>query len=81
MPLVSKEILKKWIDVQIKRGNWLQVDEKATQEGRQYTYLTFAGQFIIVQYDIKGDVKTVGQPILMPTPMPQHPLDFKPRYG
>jgi hypothetical protein len=73
MGLVSQEDLEKWIKKQIAKGNWLQVNDMGSPQGRQLTYMTFAGQFVVVQYDIKGKVMMVGQPIAMPQPMPQNP--------
>jgi hypothetical protein len=66
MGLVSQEDLEKWIKKQLAKGNWLQVNDMGTPQGRQITYMTFAGQFVVVQYDIKGAVTVIGQPIAMP---------------
>lgn len=67
MGMISKDELNKWIDLQVKKKNWLLLNDPATVDGRQFIYVTLTGQFVVVQYDINGNVKQVGQPMLMPT--------------
>jgi hypothetical protein len=68
MGLILKDDLLKWIKKQIAKGNWLQVNDAGTPQGRQVIYMTYAGQFVIVQYDIQGNVTTIGQPMVIPQP-------------
>lgn len=81
MGMIPKDEFAKWIKKQTDKGNWLQINEVGTREGRQVIYMTFSGQFVVVQHDIKGDITMVGQPTFMPAPMPQGSpaLGFKPR--
>lgn len=55
MEKVTKEIFKKWIQ----ECNWLKVNETATPNGRQDTFLTPAGNFVAAIYDLKGDLLQV----------------------
>jgi hypothetical protein len=77
MGMIAREDLLKWIKKQTDKGNWLQVNDTATPKGRVVIYVTYAGQFVAVQYDIDGKVMQVGQPVVMPAP--QSPLGFKSR--
>lgn len=77
MGMISKEDLLKWINKQINKGNWIQVNEQGNPQGRQSIYMTSTGQFVGVQYDLEGKILQVGQPVVLPAP--QSPLGFKTR--
>jgi len=70
MGLIAKKDFLEWINKQLKKGNWLQVNEVPSMNGRQITYLTSSGQFIVAVYNIKGELEQVGQPVAMPQPTP-----------
>jgi hypothetical protein len=66
MGMISKEDLLKWINKQVNKGNWLQINEVGNQMGRQAIYMTTTGQFVGVQYDLEGKILQVGQPVVLP---------------
>jgi hypothetical protein len=71
MGLILKKDLDKWIKKQTDKGSWLPINDAATPQGRQITYMTYAGEFVIIQYDIKGNITMIGKPMAMPQTMPQ----------
>ena len=74
------KIERKVFEEGVKPNNWLKINEVGNPKGQQVTYLTPSGEFVIAQYDLKGDLQQIVKP--MPAP-PQsgamrHPLmDFR----
>lgn len=76
MDKIKKEDFEKWVE----EGKWLQISEAATPKGRQVSYLTPAGNFIIAIFNINGELEQVIKP--MPAapqamPMRQFPSDLR----
>lgn len=57
MNAITRETLGNWTQ----KCNWLKVNEAATPDGRQHTFLTPSGNLIVVQFDLKGNLYSVGQ--------------------
>jgi len=75
MDKIKREIFEAWL----KSCNWFKINEKPNPTGPQDHYLTPAGEFVIAQYNLDGELQQVVKP--MP-PMPQaavirSPLQFK----
>ena len=63
MEKLTKENLEVWL----KENNWLQTDEAATPDGNQKVYVTPAGEFIYIQFDLEGEYKQMFK--RMPVPV------------
>lgn len=59
---ITKEMFAEWTE----KNDWLKIAEGATPQGPQANYLTPTGNIIIVIYDLKGNLYSVGQPVVMP---------------
>ena len=68
MDAITRETLNKWAQ----KSNWMRVNEAATPNGRQVTFLTPSGNMVIAVYDLKGNLHSIGQPV----PVPQFPQGF-----
>jgi hypothetical protein len=62
MEPVTGEVFDKWAE----KHEWLKMSELATPTGKQFIYLTPAGNVAIAMYDLKGTFTGVGQPIPVP---------------
>lgn len=60
------KIERKDFEAWVKPNNWLKINEVGNSNGQQVTYLTPAGEFVIAQYDLKGDLQQIVKP--MPAP-------------
>lgn len=68
MEAISRATFNKWAQTH----KWMQMGELATPNGRQYTFLTPAGNMVIAIFDIKGNLLGIGQPV----PAGQLPQDL-----
>jgi len=66
MEPITKAVFEKWAQ----RGNWLLVSEAQAPTGRQQNYLTPSGSVTIIFFDLKGNVHSVGQPVMAPQALP-----------
>ena len=66
MEPITRQAFEKWA----KNGDWLLVSEAPTPTGRQHTYLTPFGNLTIIIFDLKGNLHSVGQPMLAPQSLP-----------
>uniref|UniRef100_A0A6M3X4Z9 Uncharacterized protein n=1 Tax=viral metagenome TaxID=1070528 RepID=A0A6M3X4Z9_9ZZZZ len=62
MEPITGEAFEKWA----KDHDWLRMSERAAPTGKQYIYLTPAGNVAIAMYDLKGTFIGVGQPVPVP---------------
>jgi len=51
-------------------NNWLKVVEGGNATGQQNTYLSPSGDIVIVQYDLHGDLFSVGKVVPAPAQKP-----------
>jgi len=65
MEKVTKDVFQKWMQ----KNNWLKVNEAATPNGRQGTFVTPAGNFVAAIYALNGDLVQLA----MLGPAPQAP--------
>jgi len=63
---ITRDTFNKWAQ----SHKWMQIAEAVTPNGRQYTFLTPAGNMTIAMFDLKGNLMGIGQPV----PAPQAPL-------
>jgi hypothetical protein len=73
MEKIKREDFEAWV----KECNWLKIGESGTANGQQDTYLTPTGEFVIVQYNLNGELHQVAKP--MPAP-PQDTIMRRPVY-
>lgn len=59
MDAISRETFNKWA----RNHKWMQIAEHATPNGRQYTFITPAGNMTLAMFDIKGNLIGIGQPV------------------
>ena len=57
------KIERKFFEVWMKECNWFKINEVGTPNGPQVTHLTPAGEFVIAQYDLKGDLQQIVKPM------------------
>ena len=62
MEKIKREDFATWV----KENNWLKINEVGNPNGHQLTYLTPAGEFIIVQYDLNSELYGVAKPAPAP---------------
>ena len=62
MEPISRVVFNKWAQ----DSKWIQLNEAANVNGRQYTFLTPAGNLVIAMFDLTGNFVAVGKP--MPPP-------------
>jgi hypothetical protein len=80
MEKIKIEDFEKWA----KEHDWLKTDEISTVNGHQSIFLTPAGQFIAVIYNINGKEVSKFFPVIftMPQPIPRQQFrPFDPRGG
>ena len=76
MDKVTREVFETWL----KGCNWFKINEVGTPNGQQDHYLTPAGEIMIAQYNLQGELAHVVKP--MPAPaqgavMMRKPIDFR----
>jgi hypothetical protein len=74
MDKVKREVFETWLN----GCNWFKINEVGTPNGQQDHYLTPAGEIMIAQYNLQGELQQIAKP--MP-PQPQatvmRKLDFR----
>lgn len=78
MDKVKREVFETWL----KGNNWFKINEVGTPNGQQEHYLTPAGEIVIAQYDLQGQLAQIAKPMpapAQPTPMAHFRMD--PRGG
>jgi hypothetical protein len=76
MDKIDKEAFEAWI----KENNWFKVGEGGNANGQQRNYLTPAGEFVFVQYNLEGEVLGISKPMPMPVQSKvsgHFPIDFR----
>ena len=71
MEAITRETFNRWAQ----KNNWMQVNDAASPNGRQYTFITPSGNMVIAIYDLKGNLHSMGHPM----PVPQSPLGILPK--
>jgi hypothetical protein len=54
-----------------KESRWLMISEAGNPKGRQATYMTPAGELVIIQYNLQGELEQFIKPVPMAMPMPR----------
>jgi hypothetical protein len=62
MEKVKREVFETWA----KKEDWLKIGEPPNSNGRQHNYLTPAGEFVIIQYNLEGMLEQVIKPLSAP---------------
>ena len=62
MEAITKETFNHWAQ----KNNWMQVNDAATPNGRQVTFMTPSGNIVIAMYDLFGNLNSFGQPMPIP---------------
>jgi hypothetical protein len=78
MDKITREVFETWL----KGCNWFKINELGNPDGQQDHYLTPAGEIMIAQYNLKGELAQVVKPMPAPTqstPMARFRMD--PRGG
>lgn len=76
MDKIKKEDFEKWV----KKHDWFKINEVSTPNGQQNHYLTPAGEFVICQYNLTGELAQIIKPIAAPLqgkPLGHFPLDLR----
>jgi hypothetical protein len=76
MEKVKREVFETWA----KKEDWLKIGEPPNSNGQQHNYLTPAGEFVIIQYNLQGELEQVIKPLAAPTQqrnIGSLPMDFR----
>jgi len=76
MDKIKRADFEKWM----KGCNWFKVNEGGNDMGQQNNYLTPAGEFVIVQYNLQGELEQIIKPMAAPVqskPIGHFSTDFR----
>jgi hypothetical protein len=78
MDKVGRAVFETWL----KGCNWFKINEVGTPNGQQDHYLTPAGEIMIAQYNLQGELAQVVKPMPAPAqPTTMRPFRIDPRGG
>lgn len=68
MEKIKREVFETWM----KKCNWFKINDVGTPDGQQRHYLTPAGEVVIAQYNLQGELAQIVT--LMPAPPQATPM-------